>query len=70
MKTYAGPSLVPTGQDAARKPLRPVRPRLRRATVGAAALCGLLWLSACGQKGPLSLPPAKAPPTAASSPAR
>ncbi|WP_255501118.1 LPS translocon maturation chaperone LptM [Mitsuaria sp. WAJ17] len=35
-------------------------------------LASVLWLSACGQKGPLTLPPAKAAASAAaaSSPAR
>ncbi|WP_342399036.1 LPS translocon maturation chaperone LptM [Roseateles subflavus] len=65
MKINPGGSLVPHGADSmrtARKAMPSMRSRGRlgaAARLGALALCSLAALSACGQKGPLTLPPAK-----------
>ena len=75
MKINPGGSLVPHEADstqAARKAMPLMRSRTQRriaSGLGALALCGLMALSACGQKGPLTLPPAKPAATPASTPA-
>jgi len=78
MKTDQDASLVAMPGRQARMALPSMRSR--RAVMAASLLCAVLGLPGCGQKGPLSLPPAKAPATtpatapatqaAASSPAR
>ena len=71
MKTYQGSSLVAARQRVPAKALRAMRSRgLRAASAGAVLACTLLGLPACGQKGPLTLPPPHAAASAASSPAR
>lgn len=75
MKINPGGSLVPHEADstrAARKAMPSMRSRVQgriASGLGALALCGLTALSACGQKGPLTLPPAKPAAAPASIPA-
>lgn len=69
MKIYQGTSLVAPNPPAAVKALPAMRARRFGAGTAASLLCSLLWLAGCGQKGPLTLPPAKAPASTASSPA-